>query len=102
MATTTIKVPQHLAALHRANEVRLARAQLKRDVAAGEVSIPYILAEVPSYAEGMPVDDLIMAQRRWGRTRTRKVLSSLALAEGKHLGTLTERQRRALAEVLGA
>ena len=48
----------------------------------------------------MELSDLLMSQRRWGRARCRRVLLSLGLPENKQIGTLTERQRRALATTL--
>ena len=48
----------------------------------------------------MALSDLLMSQRRWGRARCRRVLLSLGLPENKQVGTLTDRQRRALASTL--
>ena len=93
--------PQHLRALARANEVRLARAALKRSIAAREVDVATVIAEVPWEAETMNLSELLTAQQRWGRTRTRKLLGSLGLSENKQIGTLTERQRSLLVERLG-
>ena len=41
-----------------------------------------------------------MSQRRWGRTRCRKFLAAIPLAENKSIGSMTDRQRRALAMAL--
>ncbi len=49
----------------------------------------------------MSVSELLMSQKRWGRTRCRRVLVSLNVPENKQVGTLTDRQRMALAETLG-
>ena len=92
--------PQHLQALERANRVRLARAGLKRRVAAEEVSVTEVVMECPWEAESMEISDLLMSQRRWGRTRCRRVLVALGLPENKQIGTMTARQRSALAAVL--
>ena len=56
----------------------------------------------PWEAESMSVSELLMSQRRWGRTRCRRVLLSLGLPENKQIGTMTERQRAALAAMLSA
>jgi hypothetical protein len=93
--------PQHLRALNRANEVRLARAELKRKVAEGRIAVGDVIMESPWEAESMPVADLLMSQRRWGRTRCRKLLAQIPLSETKTIGTLTQRQRMALAALLG-
>src|SRR3954453_9706936 len=99
--TATIDAaPQHLKALEQANRVRLARAELKRQVAAGETTAAEVVLECPWEASSMELSDLLMSQRRWGRARCRRLLLSLGLPENKHIGTLTPRQRRALVEVL--
>ena len=92
--------PQHLRALERANRVRLARAALKRQVAAGDRSVAEVIMASPWEAESMSVSELLMSQRRWGRTRCRRILLSLGLPENKQIGTMTERQRAALAAML--
>ena len=94
--------PQHLKALERANRVRLARAALKRQVAAGERSAAEVIMSSPWEAESMSISELLMSQRRWGRTRCRRILLSLGLPENKQIGTMTERQRTALAAMLSA
>ena len=50
----------------------------------------------------MSISDVLMSQRRWGRARCRRLLLSLHLPENKQLGTLTERQKLALAAVITA
>ncbi|HEU4658836.1 MAG TPA: hypothetical protein VFR97_15005 [Capillimicrobium sp.] len=92
--------PQHLRALQRANEVRLARAELKRRVADGELTVAEVVLESPWEAESMAIADLLMSQRRWGRTRCRRFLAQVPLSETKTIGSLTERQRRAVAALL--
>ena len=94
--------PQHMQALARANRVRLARAALKRAVAAGERRVAEIVLESPWETESMSISELLSAQRRWGRTRSRKFLGELALSENKRLDTLTRRQRLLLAAALHA
>ena len=94
--------PQHLRALARANEVRLARADLKRRVAEGEITAADVIQRSPWEAETMTVSDLLMSQRRWGHTRCRKFLQSIPLSENKSVGSMTERQRRAVASMLAA
>ena len=93
---------QCMEALARANEVRLARAALKRDITAGRRPITEVITESPWEAESMSLSELLCSQRRWGRARSRKLLSSTALSEGKRVGSLTERQRRLLVAALEA
>jgi hypothetical protein len=89
-------------ALERANKVRLARADLKRRVASGEVSVAEVILECPWEADSMAVADLLMSQRRWGQTRCRKFLAQIPMSEQKTVGSMTERQRRTLAAMLNA
>jgi hypothetical protein len=99
-AATIAPAPQHLRALARANEVRLARAELKRQVADGEISAAHVILECPWEAASMTVSDLLTSQRRWGSTRCRKLLQSIPMSENKNIGSMTERQREALARLL--
>jgi hypothetical protein len=94
--------PQHLRALEHANKVRLARAALKRSIAAGEICVPDIVLESPWEAQSMELSELLMSQKRWGRERCRRLLLALGIPENKQIGTLTDRQRSALAAMLAA
>jgi hypothetical protein len=93
---------QCMQALARANKVRLARAALKRDVCAGRRQVAEVVIDSPWEADSMSLSELLCSQRRWGRARSRKLLSSIALSEGKRVGTLTDRQRRLLVGALEA
>jgi hypothetical protein len=93
---------QHLRALEYANRVRLARARMKRMIGAGELPAAEVVMTCPWQAHSMSISDLLMSQKRWGRTRCRRLLVSLSVPENKQVGTLTERQRLALAAVLTA
>jgi hypothetical protein len=103
-ATATIAPagPQHMRALERANQVRLARAELKRRIAAGEIGAAEVILDCPWEAQSMAIADLLMSQRRWGQTRCRKFLSQIPMSEQKTVGSMTERQRRTLAAMLTA
>jgi len=101
-ATVDAGQEQHLRALEYANRVRLARARMKRQIAAGELSAAEVVLGCPWQAHSMSISDLLISQKRWGRTRCRRLLVSLGVPENKQVGTLTERQRVALAAVLTA
>ena len=94
--------PQRLQALERANEIRLARAGLKRRIAVGEVSAAQVLLNRPAEVLSWPVGELLISQRRWGNTRCRKFLSRNQIAETRLIGALTDRQRQLLATALQA
>jgi hypothetical protein len=99
--TTQMPVePQRLRALEHANAIRLARAELKRRIAEGEVSAADVILQCPEAARKWTVSELLLSQRRWGSTRCRKFLERNGVSEIKLIGALTERQRRLLAEQL--
>jgi hypothetical protein len=99
-ATATALAPQHMRALAQANRVRLARAELKRQVADGEATVAEIVLARPWETESMTIADLLMSQHRWGRTRCRRFLASIPMLETKTIGSMTERQRKELARRL--
>ena len=93
----TAPAPQHMQALAQANKVRLARAELKRQVADGELSVADVVLDCPWESESMTIADLLMSQHRWGRSRCRRFLLSIQMTETKTIGSMTERQRKELA-----
>ena len=99
-ATTVSAGPQRMRALERANQARFARAELKRRVAQGEIGVAEVILTRPWEAERMAVADLLTSQRSWGHARVRKFLASVAsvaMPENKTIGSMTERQCRAVA-----
>ena len=99
-SATIAQRPQHMEALERANQVRLARAELKRRVAEGDVTVAEVVLTCPPAAQSMAISDLLTCQRQWGRNRCRKFLATVPLSEAKTIGTMTQRQRKALASML--
>jgi hypothetical protein len=95
-----VEVPQYLRALERANKVRLARAELKRAITRGDLAATDVVSSCPWEAATMSVAELLTSQRRWGRTRARKLLTPLLIGEDRQLGELTERQRQLLVREL--
>jgi hypothetical protein len=96
----TAPAPQHMRALRRANAVRLARADLKRRVAEGEIGAAEVVLDVPWEASSMTISELLTSQRRWGHTRCRKFLQAIPMSEHKTIGSMTDRQRIAVARQL--
>jgi hypothetical protein len=99
-SATVVRGPQYMRALERANAVRLARAELKRRVADGELPVAEVILTSPWEAESMAVADLLMSQHRWGRTRVRRFLAGVPMSENKTIGSMTQRQRLRLGEQL--
>jgi hypothetical protein len=99
-SATGAPAPQHLRALQQANRVRLARAELKRQIAEGERTVAEVVLDCPWEAASMTIADLLQSQHRWGRTRCRRFLTPIAMPENKTIGSMTPRQRHALAAVI--
>jgi hypothetical protein len=94
--------PQHLRALQRANRVRLARADIKRRIAVGELSVVDVVMSGADEIETMEIAELLTSQRRWGHTRARRFLAAIPMTESKTIGSMTERQVATLASMLSA
>jgi len=86
-----------LEALTVANAVRRARAELKRDIAAGMTSAADVLLDPPAIAARWPVGDLLISQPGWGPVRCKRFLVAEQINEAKRVGELTLRQRQLLA-----
>jgi S13-like H2TH domain len=87
-------------ALQRANEIRTRRAQLKKDLKAGRVSIHKLLLNPPSFVETAKVFDMLLAVPKYGRVKANKVLQQCRIAPSKTIGGLSERQRSELVSLL--
>ena len=87
-------------ALQRAREIKLARAELKRSVAEGRTTVGAVILGCPWEAASMTIAELLLSQRRWGATRASKFLAGIGMSETTTVGSMTERQRRALAAMV--
>ena len=95
-ATMAPAPPQHMQALQRANEVRLARAELKRKIGEGRITVDEVILTCPWEAASMTIAELLTSQRRWGTARCSKFLAGIGMPETKKVGSMTERQRTVL------
>lgn len=91
---------QSMEALSVANRVRIARAVLKREVFAGQRTAASVLLQEPEEVATMTVFELLDAQQQWGKYRARKLLAVALVPESKTIGTLTDRQRKVLVDLL--
>jgi hypothetical protein len=91
---------QRMEALNRANQIRTRRAQLKRDLKAGRVSIHDLLLEPPEYVETAKVFDMLLAVPKYGRVKVNKVLVQCRISPSKTIGGLSQRQRTELVSML--
>ena len=83
-------------ALKRANDIRVRRARLKRDLKDGSVRIEAILANPPQYVETAKVFDILMAVPKFGRVKAARFLNQCRISQSKTVGGLSERQRTEL------
>ena len=89
---------QRMEALRRANEIRVRRAQLKKDLKDGRVKVERILGNPPDYVETAKVFDILMAVPKFGRVKAARFLNQCRISQSKTVGGLSERQR---AELIG-
>jgi len=87
---------QRMDALKRANDVRVRRAQLKKDLKDGRIRIETILGDPPEYVETAKVIDILMAVPKFGRVKAARFLSTCRISQSKTVGGLSERQRTEL------
>ena len=91
---------QRMDALDRANAVRTKRAQLKRDLKGGRISIQTLLLDPPEYILTAKVIDMLIAVPKYGRVKVNKILSQCRISPSKTIGGLSERQRNELVKHL--
>ncbi len=89
---------QRMEALRRANDIRVRRAQLKKDLKDGRVRVEAILGDPPEYVETAKVFDILMAVPKFGRVKAARFLNQCRISQSKTVGGLSERQR---AELIG-
>ena len=83
-------------ALRRANEIRVRRAQLKKDLKDGRVQVEEVLRRPPDYVETAKVFDILMAVPKFGRVKAARFLNQCRISQSKTVGGLSERQRTEL------
>lgn len=91
---------QRAASLQRANDVRIGVAELRAELAAGELELVDALKD--PRAGACPIHRLLISLPRYGPVRARKLLWTLNVRETKRVGDLTDRQRAVIAELVGA
>ena len=89
---------QRMDALARANDIRVRRAKLKKDLKDGNIQIEAILSDPPEYVETAKVFDMLMAVPKFGRVKAGRFLNQCRISQSKTVGGLSERQR---AELVG-
>ena len=93
---TPARSAQRLEALRKANEIRVGRAQLKKELATGAVRIEEILVRLPDCARTERVSVLLLAVPKYGRVRVSRLLTRVRISDSKTMGGLSDRQRAEL------
>jgi hypothetical protein len=70
---STTPLPLSLRALERANEVRLGRSQIKRDIAAGKLTFAQLLDDVPACCAQIPAHKALTWLPGVGSYRARRI-----------------------------
>jgi hypothetical protein len=91
---------QRMDALKRANDIRTARAKLKKDLKASKASIHALLLDPPEYVMTAKVFDMLLAVPKYGRVKTNRILNQCRISPSKTIGGLSERQRAELVSQL--
>jgi hypothetical protein len=92
---------QRMEALRRANDIRVKRARLKKDLKDGRVRIEDILGNPPEYVSTAKVFDMLMAVPKFGRVKAARFLNTCRISQSKTVGGLSERQRAELIGLFG-
>ena len=100
------RLPQHMIALRRANEIRLAQGRIKAGIAQGQLTLDAVVTYETdadrAALDRMTIFAVLTSARRVGPSRARTLLAALRIPEGKRVGALTDRQRSVLVERLRA
>src|ERR671912_2711277 len=90
---------QRMGARKRANDTRVRRAHLKKDLKDGRVLIEGILLGPPEYVSTAKVFDMLMAVPKFGRVKAARLLNQCRISQSKTVGGLSERQRTELVDL---
>lgn len=91
---------QRMAALTKADEVRIYRAEIKRDIKAGITSIYDCLMDPPEMIKTMRVQELMMATPKYGQVKVNQILKVCRISPAKYVGDLSEFQKTELVFML--
>jgi hypothetical protein len=100
LAAPERSLDQRMEALKRANDIRTARAKLKKDLKASRANIHTILLDPPEYVLTAKVFDMLLAVPKYGRVKTNRILNQCRISPSKTIGGLSERQRTELVSQL--
>src|SRR5258707_14247004 len=90
---------QRMDALRRANDVRVRRAKLKKDLKDGRVRIETILDSPPEYVSTAKVIDILIAVPKFGGVKAVRFLNTCRISQSKTVGGRSDRHRAELIDL---
>ena len=102
MAVPELTTEQRLQALEQAKAARIKRAQIKEQIANGELTIAQVVAMKDDEAVGkMKVADLIASVPHFGEAKTARLMEELKISPSRRIRGLGKRQEVDLLARLG-
>ncbi|MBQ9041984.1 MAG: integration host factor [Eggerthellaceae bacterium] len=102
MAIPTLTEAERKAALEKAKEARIKRAEVREDLKSGKLTLKQVIDMKDDPIIGrMKVSTLIETLPGYGKAKSEKIMNELQIAESRRLRGLGERQQAALLERLG-
>ncbi len=101
MAIPELSLEQRKAALEKAKQARVKRAQIREDLKSGALTLEEVLKMKDDPVVGrMKVSTLIETLPGYGKAKADKIMTELQIAESRRLRGLGLRQQEALLERL--
>ena len=101
MAIPQLSDKDRAAALVKAKEARIKRAEVRDQLKSGKLTLKKVLAMKDDPVVGrMKVSTLIETLPGYGKAKSEKIMAELQIAESRRLRGLGERQQQALLERL--
>ena len=101
MAIPQLSAKDRAAALEKAKEARIKRAEIREQLKSGKLSLKKVLAMKDDEVVGrMKVSTLIETLPGYGKAKSEKIMAELKIAESRRLRGLGARQEAALLERL--
>lgn len=102
MAIPKLSDAERKAALEKAKEARIKRAEVKEKLKTGKLTLKQVIDMKDDPIIGrMKVSALIETLPGYGKAKSEKIMSELQIADSRRLRGLGERQQAALLERLG-
>ncbi|MBR3182521.1 MAG: integration host factor [Eggerthellaceae bacterium] len=102
MAIPTLTEAERKAALEKAKEARIKRAEIREQLKSGKLTLAQVIDMKDDPIVGrMKVSTLIETLPGYGKAKSEKIMNELQIAESRRLRGLGDRQQAALLERLG-